>query len=263
MEQLDAGRRFGGRPFWGPGRKLLGLLDVGPHELFVACGGVAVVGMGGNFSGEDVGADQGHAGAHTPDRRGAITGVAQENYPVPYISSPIHTVRTTAFMSSTTKDASSPATTSGCCPTQRSATCTRQGRVRSRSTSTASGSDAPWDGDGIPGALRRVRTSRCPLRAALHDGQRRNLRVAGPGTRQCQQLLDQLRHVYGHSVAAPAGIVDVSGAWSARCPAAGDLSMAIANIDREHEQLSRSWRRTARGDLYAGAAVTPRSSNDP
>ncbi len=58
------------------------------------------------------------------------------------------------------------------------------------------------------------------------------------------------------SSAAPAGIIDVSGAWAARCSVDGDLSLAIANMAQEHEQVSRSWRRTARGDLYAGAAAT-------
>jgi len=38
----------------------------------------------------------------------------------------------------------------------------------------------------------------------------------------------------------------------------------LADIDREHENLARPWRRTARGDRYAAAAANedPRTSRD-
>ncbi len=63
---------------------------------------------------------------------------------------------------------------------------------------------------------------------------------------------------------APSGIVGPDGAWSARCAAAAAAAVAIAGIGREHENLARSWRRTARGDLYATAAASedPRTRRD-
>jgi hypothetical protein len=63
---------------------------------------------------------------------------------------------------------------------------------------------------------------------------------------------------------APSGIVAPDGAWSARCAPTAAAAVAIADIDREHENLARPWRRTARGDLYATAAASedPRTSRD-
>lgn len=63
---------------------------------------------------------------------------------------------------------------------------------------------------------------------------------------------------------APSGIVGPDGAWSARCAATGAAAVAIADIDREHENLARPWRRTARGDRYAAAAANedPRTRRD-
>jgi predicted amidohydrolase len=57
------------------------------------------------------------------------------------------------------------------------------------------------------------------------------------------------------SQAASSGIVEATGVWVARCAAIDDPSIAIADIGREHEGMARPWRRKARGDLYAGAAV--------
>jgi hypothetical protein len=64
--------------------------------------------------------------------------------------------------------------------------------------------------------------------------------------------------------AAPSGVVGPDGAWSARCPATDAAAVAIAGIDREHENLARPWRRKARADLYAAAAANedPRASRD-
>jgi predicted amidohydrolase len=63
---------------------------------------------------------------------------------------------------------------------------------------------------------------------------------------------------------APSGIVGPDGAWWARCAATGAAAVAIADIDREHENLARPWRRTARGDRYAAAAANedPRTRRD-
>ncbi len=63
---------------------------------------------------------------------------------------------------------------------------------------------------------------------------------------------------------APSGIIDPDGAWSARCPATSAAAVAIADIDRERENLARLWRRTARDSRRAMAAAShdPRASRD-
>jgi predicted amidohydrolase len=58
---------------------------------------------------------------------------------------------------------------------------------------------------------------------------------------------------------APSGIIGPDGAWSARCAATDAAAVAVADIDREPENLARSWRRTARGGRYA----TVTASGDP
>jgi predicted amidohydrolase len=63
---------------------------------------------------------------------------------------------------------------------------------------------------------------------------------------------------------APSGIVGPDGAWSARCAATDAAAVAFADIDREHENLARPWRRTARAGIYAATAATedPRTSRN-
>jgi predicted amidohydrolase len=66
------------------------------------------------------------------------------------------------------------------------------------------------------------------------------------------------------SDAAPSGVVDPTGTWVTRCSAGEAASIALADVDRDHEQFARPWRRKARGDLYAAAIVSddPRLSRD-
>ena len=59
------------------------------------------------------------------------------------------------------------------------------------------------------------------------------------------------------SSVAPAGIVDPTGGWAARCSATEAApEIVTADIGREHEKLARPWRQKARGGLYADASVT-------
>jgi predicted amidohydrolase len=63
---------------------------------------------------------------------------------------------------------------------------------------------------------------------------------------------------------APSGIIGPDGAWSARCAATDAAAVAVADIDREPENLARSWRRTARGGRYATVTARgdPRTSRN-
>jgi predicted amidohydrolase len=62
--------------------------------------------------------------------------------------------------------------------------------------------------------------------------------------------------------AAPSGIIDPDGAWSARCAATGTAAVAVADIDRGDENLARPWRRTARAGRCAAVGEDPRTSRD-
>ena len=92
----------------------------------------------------------------------------------------------------------------------------------------------------------------CVLHSTMDNGQTFALQAQGHASVNSYGI--SYATCTADSAAAPSGVVDAGGAWLTRC-AAGEFSITIADIPREHEQLSRPWRRTARGDVYVGAAV--------
>lgn len=72
----------------------------------------------------------------------------------------------------------------------------------------------------------------------------------------------------GAGPAAPSGVIAPDGTWAARCPAAGDPAVAVADLDDNPEsvatavRLARPWRRTARDGRYTAHLVAdPRSAD--